>query len=129
MVCTIPFGLPVDPDVYNIKSMSSASITSGSQTGVIPAMASCHHTSLPSLRVMSELICLSTITCFTSGHFSNASSIMPLRLMVFSPLYDPSEVITILHSASRIRSTREREEKPANTTECTAPMRAHANTV
>ena len=30
-VCTIPFGFPVEPDVYKINNGSSESITSGSQ--------------------------------------------------------------------------------------------------
>jgi hypothetical protein len=39
----------------------------------------------------------------------------------------PSAVTTTLHSASLMRSINESGLKPPNTTECGAPMRAHAS--
>ena len=48
--------------------------------------------------------------------------------MVFEPLKDPSEVITILQSESLILVAKAVAEKPANTTEWMAPILAHART-
>ena len=45
-----------------------------------------------------------------------------------SPRKAPSAVINRVHPASLIRAARAVEEKPAKTTECTAPIRAQAKT-
>ena len=62
------------------------------------------------------------------GQPSIASSVISFRLMSFSPLYRPSDVIKIEHSASFIRSLNEFAENPAKTTECMAPILAHDKT-
>ncbi len=57
-----------------------------------------------------------------------ASSTIPFKLIVLFPLKPPSEVITILHLLSLILLDNAFEEKPANTTECIAPILAQAKT-
>ncbi len=51
--------------------------------------------------------------------YSFSGKAAPLR-------HDPSQVISALHSASWIRSLSASELNPPNTTECGAPIRAHA---
>ena len=126
VVCTIPFGFPVEPEVYKINNGSSASITSGSQ--VVSALSNngCSHSSRPSFMVMSASVRLVTSTVFTPSQDSNALSTIPFKSIVFFPRKEPSAVITILQSESLIRVANAFEENPANTTECIAPIRAQA---
>ena len=70
---------------------------------------------------------MATKTVSTSGHFSKAASTIPFKSMVLEPRYDPSEVITILQSLSKILVAKAEEENPANTIECIAPIRAQAS--
>ena len=42
VVCTMPFGFPVVPDVYRMNSMSSASIGSAGQEGDACSSSRCH---------------------------------------------------------------------------------------
>ena len=51
---------------------------------------------------------------------------MPFRSMDLEPLYEPSEVRTILQSESLILVDNAFAENPANTTECIAPILAQA---
>jgi hypothetical protein len=56
-----------------------------------------------------------------------ASSTVRLSGMVLPPRRPSSAVITALQRASLMRSRRLSAENPANTTLCTAPMRAQAS--
>ena len=68
------------------------------------------------------------IRTFTSGaHFSRALSAFSLSGTARPPRSPPSEVMISLELASLTRSDRLSGEKPPNTTECGAPMRAQAS--
>ena len=71
---------------------------------------------------------VNTITRLTDGHCTKASSTTVFKGTSLVPLKPPSAVITRLHWASSIRSAIDWAEKPPKTTECTAPIRAQANT-
>lgn len=66
---------------------------------------------------------------YTNDALSIASSTIFLRLISLFPLHTPSQVTTTLARASTTRSANASAEKPANTIECIAPIRAHANIV
>jgi hypothetical protein len=70
---------------------------------------------------------LTTSTFSTPGAFFSASSTFALSAMVLPPRRPSSAVMTILLSQSLIRPESESGEKPPNTTEWTAPMRAQAS--
>jgi hypothetical protein len=67
----------------------------------------------------------STVSQF--GAPASASSQIFLSGILRPPRSPSSDVISVEHSASSSRSRNESEEKPAKTTLCTAPMRAHAS--
>ncbi len=67
------------------------------------------------------------MTVFTSGAFSSASSVFFLSGIGLPPRSPSSAVSTIVEAQSVIRPAMLSGEKPANTTECTAPMRAQAS--
>src|SRR5690606_3435787 len=126
MVCTIPFGLPVDPEVYNINKGSSASIISGSQSLDAASNKGCNHSSLPSSICISSLVLLVTKTHSILSQCSKASSAIPLMSIDFFPLYEPSEVISSLQLESLILIESAVDENHPNTTECIAPILAQA---
>ena len=59
---------------------------------------------------------------------ARAGMIMEEDLRLAGAGFPPSAVKINLQPESLIRSTNEPDENPAKTTECTAPMRAHAST-
>src|SRR5690606_1372344 len=126
MVWTIPFGLPVEPEVYKINKGSSASIISGSQSLEAASRSGCNHSSRPSFIGISSWVLLATKTDLIDSHFTKASSTIPLRSIDFLPLNEPSAVINNLQSESLILVESAVEEKPAKTTEWIAPILAHA---
>ena len=69
-----------------------------------------------------------TTSTFSSPlHFLSASSVFFLSGIGRPPRTPSSAVMTNLDSASSMRPARLSGEKPPNTTECTAPMRAQAS--
>src|SRR5690554_1009381 len=106
---------------------SSASIISGSHSLLAWSKSGCSHLSRFSFIDISELVRFATKTVETFGQDSKASSTMPFRSIVLFPLKEPSLVMTSLQSESLIREERAVAEKPANTTEWMAPIRAQAN--
>ena len=60
------------------------------------------------------------------GQFSRAKSTIFFNSITFEPLYPPSAVTIRLQEASLILSSKDLAEKPAKTTECIAPILAHA---
>jgi len=68
-----------------------------------------------------------TSTVVTSDSPSIAWSTMALSGTARPPRIPSFAVISTLQPASSTRSRSEAAEKPPNTTECTAPMRAHAS--
>ncbi len=70
----------------------------------------------------------STTTTFsTEGALARATSAMGLSRWAWPLRKPPSAVTRTLHSASLMRSDSESAEKPPNTTEWGAPMRAQAS--
>ena len=128
VVCTIPFGRPVDPEVYKIKSGSSASITSAWLVASASSIRGCIHSSRPSFIEISCPVRFTTSTFSIDGVFTNASSAIRFRSMTFVPRNPPSAVISSLHEESLMRLDSAWDEKPPNTTEWIAPMRAQAKT-
>jgi hypothetical protein len=68
-----------------------------------------------------------TTQCSTEGQCASASSVFALSGILRPPRRPSSAVMTQLESQSRMRLARESGEKPPNTTECTAPIRAVAS--
>src|SRR5690554_601468 len=122
----MPFGCPVEPEVYRMNSGSSASIISAGHSDEASSNKGCNQVSRPSFIEILLSIRLTTNTCSTPEQDSNASSTIPFKSMVLLPLNEPSAVMTILQSESLILVDRAVEEKPANTTECMAPILAQA---
>ena len=123
----MPFGLPVEPEVYMTNSGCSASKNSQSCSVEALPTTSCHHTSRPSFHSTSCPVRLTTSTERTSGHFCSASSTAGFSADGAPRRYPPSAVMTTRASQSMIRSDSAVEEKPPNTTVCGAPSRAHAS--
>ena len=111
-----------------MKSISSASIGSGAQSALTSAAASAYQWSRPSTISTSRPSRFTTITLSTEVQFFKASSTVVFTGNALAPRYIPSEVNTHTHWLSLMRSASALEENPANTTECTAPILAHANT-
>ena len=78
--------------------------------------------------MISDIILLATKTFFIQEHFSKASSTIPFKSIVLAPRNEPSAVIIILHLESLILVANAFAENPAKTTECIAPILAHAKT-
>ena len=115
-----------------MKSISSASISSASHS-LFPwvstfFISSSHQTSRPFIMETGVRVRVKTITLFIVGHCTSASSITFLSCTSLAPRMPPSQVITILHSASFILSAMDCAENPPNTTEWIAPIRAQAST-
>jgi hypothetical protein len=123
----IPLGLPVEPDVYRRNSRSSLSIASGSQAAGCPRTASCHHTSRPARIGTASPARCTTKTRFTDSRPRVASSTWGLSASSDPRRQLASAVITALQSPSTIRSRSACALNPPNTTECAAPIRAHAS--
>ncbi len=110
-----------------MNSGSSASITSGSHSAGASAMASWYQRSRPSVQAMSPPVRLTTRQVCTLGVCARASSAWALRCTRLPPRRPSSAVISTWQSASRMRSRSASGEKPPNTTEWMAPMRAQAS--
>ena len=86
VVCTIPFGVPVEPEVYKINNGSSASIISASHISDALSNKGCNHLSRPSFILISEFILFATKTVSTPEQLFRASSTIPFKSIVFAPL-------------------------------------------
>ncbi len=107
--------------------MSSAFSTPGSKDVGWPSMSSWYQRSRSPLISTSLPHRRTTMLCSMEGQRASATSVLALRGTTEPRRQAPSWVITTLASASMIRSARASEEKPPNTTLCTAPMRAQAS--
>ena len=123
----MPLGFPVDPEVYNINSGSSESKISAGQLSLTLFNSSCHHFSFL-FKVIPLFILFKTITDSTQSQSVKASFTIDFKSIVLFPLKLPSDVKTILQEASLILAAKAVDEKPANTTEWTAPILAQAST-
>ena len=96
-LCTTPFGLPVEPEVYNINKGSSASIATGATNGKACVstflISSSHQTSRPFNIDTAVLVLVQTITRLIVLFPIKASSMTDFNGMSLAPLYAPSQVI------------------------------------
>ncbi len=133
LVCRMPFGFPVVPEVYRMNSGFSASKPRGSCSASAASSASCHQTSRPSVQSTSFSPRRTTSTCCTVlGLPSMASAASAVSTVPLSPntrplRQPPSAVMTSFASASSMRARRLSALNPPKTTECTAPRRATAS--
>ncbi|OPX61423.1 MAG: hypothetical protein A4E29_00821 [Methanomassiliicoccales archaeon PtaB.Bin134] len=74
VLCTTPFGFPVEPEVYRMNRGSSASHHTGSQERSALAISSCHQMSLPGSMGHSAPARLTTMTFSIEVPFSRATS-------------------------------------------------------
>ena len=100
----------------------------GVQLSANPSIKSCHHISFRGFQLISWKVRWKTIHFLTLSHSVKASSAISFNGTVLLPLNAPSEVMSKAQEASLILAARAEEEKPAKTTECTAPIRAQART-
>ena len=118
----------MEPDVYNIKRGSSAFISSGIHSKSAFSIISCHHKSRSLLISTSIPVLLTTITCSIEGVSDTALSAFAfIGIFCFVPRTPVSCVIKTLHEESLIRSRRDSGLNAPKTTECTAPILAHAS--
>ncbi|MCY1295927.1 hypothetical protein D9M70_452910 [compost metagenome] len=110
-----------------MNSGSSASIGSGGQSPSTVRSASWYQRSRPACQAISPWVRSTTTTVETFGQLCSAWSTFFFSGMYLPPRTPSSAVITVRQSESRMRSRSESGEKPPNTTECTAPMRAQAS--
>ena len=110
-----------------MNSGSSAFISSGGQSPGTLDAASWYQTSRPSAQSILPPVRFTTTTLFTFGHFFSASSVFAFSGTLRPPRSPSSEVTTMVESQSTMRPASASGEKPPNTTECTAPMRAQAS--
>ncbi|MCY1216605.1 hypothetical protein D9M71_124050 [compost metagenome] len=110
-----------------MNSGSSASIHSGGQSSLTPCSASWYQRSRPSSQSILPWVRWTTTTVETFGQSFSALSTFCFSGTYLPPRTPSSAVITVRQSASRMRSRRASGEKPPNTTECTAPIRAQAS--
>ena len=124
---TVPLGSPVVPDVYRMYRGSVAA--TGTQSwGSAPAIRSSQSTSRPAI-----MCALAWGRC-TMMHFSGlcrAISMAPSSNGLYSMMRStsmPQDAETIAFGwASSMRVASSLLANPPKTTECTAPMRAHAS--
>lgn len=136
-VWTMPLGGPVLPLVNRQNSGSSASTHTTSHVVGCPCRASSHHTSRPGVigtasppagrLPLATTICDRTVWPLSRAAIATASSATALRSIHLAPRRTPSQVTITAALAATRRPARATGEKPPNTTECTAPMRAAAS--
>ena len=110
-----------------MKSGSSAPISSGSQVVAAASSNGSTQWSRPSVMLTSAPVWRTTSTVSQTSAPTSASSLICLSATCLPPRNPSSEVTSRLHSASRMRLRNDSDEKPANTTLWTAPMRAQAS--
>ena len=67
------------------------------------------------------------MTCSMLGHSATAASALSFNGTIAPRRHAPSAVMSTLACASLIRSRSDSALNPPNTTECGAPIRAHAS--
>ncbi len=110
-----------------MKSGSSAAIHSTGQVERCREVSSSSHRSRPSSMGTSLSVRRTTKTFSTRDRPSTALSTVAFRGMRLPPRRPSLAVKTTLQPASRMRSRSDSAEKPAKTTEWTAPIRAQAS--
>ncbi len=111
-----------------MNSGSSAPMTAGSHSSGCPSTTSSYQRSR-SYIATGAAVRRTTSTCFTDSvpGVLSAWSTLALSGMRLPPRMPSSAVITTVEEQSEMRPARESGEKPPNTTEWIAPMRAQAS--
>ena len=109
-----------------MKSGSSAPIASGGQSAATPAAASCSQTSRPASQGTSPPVRLTT-SWRTPASPASALSALALSGVRRPPRGASSAVTRSFAPESSMRERSASAEKPAKTTEWTAPIRAQAS--
>lgn len=112
-----------------MNSGCSASNATGSCVSGAVSTTSCHHTSRPSVHGTSWPVRRTTSTCSRCGTSAAALSAADLTSTALPRRHCPSLVTSSFAPVSSIRNRTASAEKPPNTRECTAPIRAHASAV
>ena len=110
-----------------MKSGSSAAISAGGQSADASATRSWYQTSRPSTQPISPPVRFTTTHLAMLGQFSSAASVLALSGTARPPRRPSSAVTMSEESQSWMRPASESGEKPPNTTEWIAPIRAHAS--
>ena len=110
-----------------MNSGSSAPISSGGQSGEAASTISSYQWSRPATQPMSAPVRRATTTVRQFGQLSSALSVLALSGIARPPRTPSSAVTTSVLSQSWIRPASASGEKPPNTTEWMAPMRAQAS--
>ena len=110
-----------------MNSGSSAFIGSGGQSFDTFAHSSWYQTSRPATQSIWPPVRRTTMQVLTLGHLASAASALTFSGTLRPPRRPSSAVMTQFDSQSWMRSTRLSGEKPPNTTEWMAPMRAQAS--
>ena len=110
-----------------MNSGSSAFISTGGQSAETLAISSPYQTSRPSTQSTLPPVRLTTTIVSTKPAFLIASSALTFSGTLRPPRRPSSAVITTLDLQPSMRAASESGEKPPNTIECTAPMRAQAS--
>jgi hypothetical protein len=110
-----------------MNSGSSALISVGGQSAEALAHTSWYQKSRPGVICTSPPVCFTTIAVFTVGQLAIALSALALRGTGRPPRRPSSEVMRATDLPSWMRPASESGEKPPNTTEWMAPMRAQAS--
>ena len=110
-----------------MNSGSSAFISAQGHSEVTTAAASWYQTSRTGSMSTLAAVWRTTITWSTPPTLAMAASVLALRLTLRLPRRPSSAVITTFDWQSAIRPASESGEKPPNTTEWIAPMRAQAS--
>ena len=110
-----------------MNSGVSASKNSGSCTSGAMSTVSCHHTSRPSVQSMSEPVRRMTSTCSIVSTPATAASACAFTGTAVPRRNCPSVVTSSFAPVSWTRKRTASAEKPPNTSEWIAPMRAAAS--
>ena len=110
-----------------MKSGSSAPMGSGAHSAGASRVTVSHQWSRPGSIFTVVPVFRATITCFTPGHSSSASSALALSGTLRPPRRPSSAVSSATEPQSRSRVARLSGEKPPKTMEWMAPMRAQAS--
>ena len=127
VVCTMPFGLAVEPDEYSRNSGCSASIGSAGQWGSAPDSRSWYHTSRPGRMGHGEPAERTTTMVCSVARSLTASSTAALTGAVLPLRRAPSAVISAFAADTSSRSRTADGENPPKTTLCGAPILAQAS--
>ena len=110
-----------------MNSGSSAFMSAHGHSAVTTSLASWYQTSRTGSMSTGAPVRLTTMTKSTPPHLAIAASVLALSGILRPPRTPSSAVMTMFDLQSSMRPASESGEKPPNTTEWMAPMRAQAS--